>query len=393
MTGTWLEKLLSQGFRPFFLAGATWAAISVGLWVMSVTGILDLRVPDALKWHVHEMLFGYTGAIITGFILTAIPNWTRRLPVNGRALALLVVLWALGRAAGLMQGLMSPPVVMFVDVSFPVCVVIVVLREIIAGKNWKNLPISAALGLYAISNLVDHLAANDTFADAAVGQRMGLSVIVMLIALIGGRVIPSFTGNWLKKRGVDISPTPFSGFDRFSLLVLLGALALWTAKPELALSGWLLMASGTIHGVRMSRWCGYATASDALVIILHVGYGWIALGLLLLGTEVIWSGAVPLSGIHAVTAGGIGTMTLAMMTRASLGHSGQGLLAGPGTIAIYGLVSAGAMLRVLTPMFSGDVYAEILGLSAFLWASAFVLFVVVYFPLLSGVRQSTPTTS
>lgn len=380
--------ILSQGFRPFFLAASAWAGLSLFMWVLSFADVLVLPVSDPLQWHVHEMLFGYTSAAVVGFILTAIPNWTKRLPVQGGSLAWLVVLWGSGRIAILMQGEIANYIVMTVDVSFLICVFLIVVREIVAGKNWRNLPIALALGLYAASNLVDHLAAMELFSDPGIGQRMGLSVIIMLIALIGGRVIPSFTGNWLKKQGAPMVPSPFSGFDKVCLLVLLTAQVLWISLPDHAATGWLMILAGICHGVRMSRWCGYATFSDTLVLVLHMGYGWLVLGVVFMGSEILWPETTLISGIHAMTAGGIGTMTLAMMTRASLGHAGQGLVAGPGTITIYVMVTIGAVLRVAAPVFPADLFTDVLFLSAIAWGGAFVLFFVIYAPLLAGMKPT-----
>ena len=380
-----ISTMFRQGFRPFFLAAGVWACVSLGLWVLWVTGYVDIAAADPLHWHAHEMLFGYTGAAITGFILTAIPNWTRRLPVRGVPLALLLMVWIAGRTAGLMQDQLGAVAVMVVDASFPIAVFGIVLREIVAGKNWRNLPVAVVLGLFATASVVDHLSAMDVVADDRLGQRMGLAVIMMLIGLIGGRVVPSFTGNWLAKQGATDLPVPFSGYDKFSLVILATALVSWCVVPDHLVSGWTLVIAGVCHGFRLLRWRGYATCTEILVVILHVGYGWIALGLLLMGLEIVWPDGLPLSGLHAITAGGIATMTLAMMTRASLGHSGQELTAGPGTTTIYGLVTVGAVLRVLVPAFSSEAFQSILGVSAIFWGAGFALFVIIYAPLLAGM--------
>ncbi|MBT3556141.1 MAG: NnrS family protein [Rhodospirillales bacterium] len=382
-----ISTMFRQGFRPFFLAAGVWACASLGIWVLWITGYLDMAAVDPLHWHAHEMLFGYTGAAITGFILTAIPNWTRRLPVRGIPLALLLMVWIAGRAACLMQDQLGAVVVMAVDVSFPILVFGIVLREIIAGKNWRNLPVAGVLGLFAAASVVDHLSTMDIVADDRLGQRMGLAVIIMLIGLIGGRVVPSFTGNWLNKQGATVSPVLFSGFDKFSLVILLAALVLWCVVPDHMVTGWTLVFAGVCHGFRLFRWRGYATCAEILVLILHIGYGWIALGLLLMGLEIVWPGALPLSGLHAITAGGIATMTLAMMTRATLGHTGQELTADPGTTIIYGLVTMGAVLRVLVPVFPSEAFQSILGVSAIFWIAGFALFVIIYAPLLAGMGQ------
>src|SRR5579875_1617216 len=202
--------LLSAGFRPFFLAASLWAAVAIPLWLAAYAA--GLAVPTALApvvWHVHEMVFGFAAAAVAGFLLTAIPNWTGRLPLQGGPLAALAAL---------------------ADLSFPAAFLGVVAREIIAGRNWRNLPMLAALSLLLIGNLLVHLEALGLADTAAVGNRIGLATLWMLISLVGGRIIPSFTRNWLTKMRPGIAPpAPEGRFDRAVLIVTGLALALWLA--------------------------------------------------------------------------------------------------------------------------------------------------------------------
>jgi uncharacterized protein involved in response to NO len=371
--------LFSTGFRPFFLLSAFWAAVAIPVWILSVTG--EAALPSALPpiyWHVHEMVFGYATATVSGFLLTAIPNWTGRMPLQGGPLACLVVLWIAGRVAVMLSGSIGAPAAALVDLLFPFIFLGVVGREIAAGRNWRNLPMVAALSFLFLGNLLVHLEALGVAATAALGNRVGIATLLMLISLVGGRIIPSFTRNWLaKNKPGGAMPAPFGGFDRVVLAVTIVALALWVGTPGAPVSSWAALAAGLALGLRLARWRGTATLSEPLVWVLHLGYGWLALGLILLGLD----GIVPLlpqsSALHALTVGAVGTMTLAVMTRASLGHTGRPLAAGPGTTTIYALVTAAALLRIIAPI-GGTQELLLLTLAAAAWSGAFGLFFVLY---------------
>ena len=206
--------LFSYGFRPFFLSAGLWAVLAMVLWLLFLTGHLDLPGPfDPTSWHAHEFLFGYTGAVIGGFVLTAVPNWTGRLPVTGWPLAGLSGLWLLGRIA-----VMSPLdwwLILVLDLSMPVALVAVILREVLAGRNWRNLPVAGLIAVFALSNGLFHIeAARGIAASSGLGMRLGLAAVLMLIALIGGRIIPSFTRNWLAARGATALPVRINALRR-----------------------------------------------------------------------------------------------------------------------------------------------------------------------------------
>jgi uncharacterized protein involved in response to NO len=347
--------LWSRGFRPFFLFGAAWAAVAVPVWIAAYVHGYALRgALPAMLWHAHEMVYGFGMAAVAGFLLTAIPNWTGRLPVRGRALAGLVALWLAGRIA------MLAPGAALLELAFPAVLIAVVARELLAGRNWRNLPMLAALGLLFAGNLLFHLGVYE-------GLRLGIATLLMLIALVGGRIVPSFTRNWLAKRGPRVAlPAPESAFDRGALLVTLAALAAWV----FSVAPWLAVLAGIALAARLARWRGHATLREPLLFILHLGYAWLALGLILLGLEVQ-------AALHALTVGAIGTMTLAVMTRASLGHTGRVLAADGATCAIYALVTAAALLRMASP-YVGAQLALVLSLSGLAWSAAFAIFVLHY---------------
>ncbi len=378
--------LFAEGFRPFFLAAGLHAVCTLPLWLLIFSGVLDppLEVAPAL-WHAHEMLFGYLAAVLAGFLLTAVPNWTGRLPISGPRLAGLFLLWLLGRVAQApwdALGILSP----LLDVLFLVVLAAVIWREILAGRNLRNLPICLLVTAFAAANIGFHLLAME--GDPTGVLHGGVAVAVLLIALVGGRVVPSFTRNWMAKRGEAKLPQPFGGFDKACLLVTAAALLLWVLQPLGQAAGWLMLAAGLLQALRLLRWRGWRSVAEPLVLILHLGYAWLPLGLCLLGLAALRPESVALSsGLHALTAGAVGAMTLAIMTRATLGHTGRTLTAGPATQLIYALVLIGAALRVAAPWLPLDQMALLIASGA-LWSGAFLVFVLVYGPMLLRRRGS-----
>ena len=376
--------ILRVGFRPFFLAAGIWSALAVVLWLGGMAGFGAAPTAfDPAVWHAHEMLFGFVAAVIAGFLLTAIPNWTGRLPLRGNGLALLVGLWALGRAAVGLSALTGPLAAAVLDLAFPAAFCAVVLREILTGRNWRNLPIVGVLAVLIASNLLTHLEPLGVAQTAGLGLRLGIATVAVLITLVGGRIVPSFTRNWLVKRGERRLPRPFGRLDRLAILAAVAAGLAWSLAPEALASGTLALIAAVLGGVRLAGWCGQRTLAEPLVWVLHLGYGWLVLGWALLGAAVLAPILDPAAALHALTAGAMGTMTLAVMTRASLGHSGRPLHAGAGTTWCYALVGAAALMRVLAPLTAIDA-ALLFGLSGLAWIGAFGLFVVLYAPLLAG---------
>jgi uncharacterized protein involved in response to NO len=382
-----MPPILHYGFRPFFFLAALHAGLAIPAWLCAWFGDIVIEGPfGGMHWHAHEMLFGYLGAVIAGFVLTAIPNWTGRLPLSGFPLAMLVALWLAGRVACLAAT--DPRLAMAIDLAFPSMLALAIWREIVAGRNWKNLPIAVMITLIGVANALDHLAsmgiAHGLLAHD-IGQRFALAVAGMLIALIGGRIVPSFTRNWLVKEGSPLLPAGFDRVDKTALAVTAFAMAAWLVFPQSLATGVALAAGGILLAVRLARWRGVATWSEPILLVLHVGYGWLAISLLLLGLSVLLPAIPGSAAIHALTAGAVGTMTLAVMTRASLGHTGRPIVADRPVVAIYLLVSVGAALRVAAP-FAGDWYAPTLVAGGFLWSGAFLLFAVRYAPVLWGRR-------
>lgn len=380
--------ILRQGFRPFFLAAGIWAAGAVALWLAVIAGVFVLPSAfDPITWHAHEMLFGYLAAVIAGFLLTAIPNWTGRLPIGGWRLGILFAFWCAGRLAVGFSALTGPTVAAAADLAFLATLAAVVLREIAAKGNRHNLPIVGILVVLTGSNFLVHLEALGLATTGSLGLRLGLAGVAILITLVGGRIVPSFTRNWLAKRGAPVLPRPFGGLDRLALGCSVVAGLAWVLAPGASATAGLAILVAVLLGARLGGWRGHLTLGEPLVWILHLGYAWLVAGFALIGAAILFPAVSQSVALHALTVGAMGTMTLAVMTRATLGHSGQALRAGPGTTTIYGLVSAAALVRILAPFAPNDA-TTLLGLSGLCWIGAFGLFVVLYGPLL--LRPGSP---
>lgn len=379
--------ILSYGFRPFFLGAAIYAAAAVPLWLwMHLSGAAPAGPFAGPAWHAHEMIFGYLAAVMAGFVLTAVPNWTGRLPLSGAPLGVLFALRLAGRIA--CSTVSAPILALSLDMMFPTLLGLAVWREVLAGKNWRNLPVAVLLTLFAVANLLHHIE-NVRPGLQGTGVRLALGVAAVLIALIGGRVTPSFTRNWLVKRGDTRLPASFGWLDKVALAAAVAGMAAWNVAPEHALSGVLLAGAGVLLAARLARWQGMRAWREPIVLILHLGYLWLAAAFLMLGCSILESGLIPQSAaLHALTAGAIATMTLAVMTRATRGHTGRAIETDLATLWIYILVTVGALLRVAAP-FVSDLYLELLIGGGALWSTAFGLFAVRYGPMLLRPRSGS----
>lgn len=376
--------LFSYGFRPFFLSAAIWAALAVVLWLPQYFGEAALPTAfAALDWHIHEMLYGYLAAVIAGFLLTAIPNWTGRLPVNGLPLAGLAALWLAGRIAVATSAIIGAAPAAVIDIAFLITLAAVALREIVAGKNWRNLRVLAVLTIAVLGNVAFHLEAI-FWGNANYGTRLGIAAIVGLISLIGGRIVPSFTHNWLVRNNPGRLPRPFARFDALCLAFSGVALISWIVLPAHGATGALLAAAGILQATRLARWAGDRTLGERLVLVLHVAYGFVPLGFILVGLAVLWPDQWPVSaGLHAWLAGGAGLMTLAVMTRASRGHTGRPLVASAATQFIYLCAVLAALTRIAAAFTPSLV---LLYAAAIAWTAAFAGFALVYGPALCARR-------
>jgi uncharacterized protein involved in response to NO len=377
--------LFSYGFRPFFLFGAIYAGAMIPLWLAVFAGHVTL--PSAFTprdWHVHEMLFGYVGAVVAGFLLTAVPNWTGRLPIQGRPLVILFAAWLAGRLAVTFSDFLGWQIALAIDAAFLALLAAAAAREIIAGRKWNNLKVVGIISLLAVTNIAFHVEAHlDGVAEYS--TRIGVGLVVTLVCLIGGRIVPSFTRNWLARREPGRLPVPFNRFDAVAMAAGVCAMVAWIGSPSGRVTAAALVVAGVLHFVRLARWAGERTVSDRLVLILHVAYAFVPAGFLLAALAAV-DLVAPSAGLHAWTGGAIGSMTIAVMTRATLGHTGQALSASIATQLVYASIVVAALARVcaaLEPAHS----VPLLIVASVAWAGAFLGFALVYAPLLCRTRK------
>jgi uncharacterized protein involved in response to NO len=377
--------LFSYGFRPFFLFGAIYAGAMIPLWLAVFAGYVSL--PSALTprdWHVHEMLFGYVGAVIAGFLLTAVPNWTGRLPIQGRPLAILFATWLAGRLAVTFSGFLGWQIALVIDAAFLALLAAAAAREIVAGRKWNNLKVVGIISLLAVANIAFHVEAHlDGIAEYS--TRIGVGLVVTLVCLIGGRIVPSFTRNWLARREPGRLPVPFNRFDVVAMAAGVCAMVAWIVSPSGRVTAAALGVAGVLHVARLARWAGERTVSDRLVLILHVAYAFVPAGFVLAALAAV-DLVAPSAGLHAWTGGAIGSMTIAVMTRATLGHTGKALSASMATQIVYASIVIAALARVcaaLEPAHS----VPLLTVAGVAWAGAFLGFALVYAPLLCRTRK------
>jgi len=372
------SAFLSCGFRPFFLFGSLFSGLSILLWLPQFYDRLDLASRFApLDWHIHELYFGFLPAIITGFLFTAVPNWTGRMPIRGTPLLLLLLVWISGRLAVSFSSLLDWRVVMTVDVSFLALIVIVIANEIVAGKNWRNLKVLLPVVVLVVANIVFHLEARfDGVSDYS--RRVAATAVVLLIMIIAGRVIPSFTRNWLSRENPGRLPVAFSRFDAVAILVGLAAMTGWAIAPDANATGVVMAIASAVHFVRLARWAGDRTLGDSLVFILHVSYFYVPLGFALIAGAAMFGDTAPqLAGVHALGVGAAGGMTLSVMVRASLGHTGRQLQAGLITKLLFMAVNCAAVARILAGLGLGpqDMLIHVAGMC---WMIAFVGFGLLF---------------
>jgi len=373
--------ILSYGFRPFFLFGALYTGVTMLVWIPLSSGRLDIANHFApVDWHVHEMLFGYLAAVIAGFLLTAIPNWTGRLPLNGIPLAILVLLWGTGRVAMCVSTFIPPLALAVLDCSFLVFLAAAAAREIIAGQNWRNLKVLLPVSVFLLANVLFHIEVNHN-GTSDFARRLGIGSAIMLIGIIGGRIIPSFTRNWLATRPRGRMPASFGRFDICALALLAAALVGWAFIPASAFTGWLLIGAATANLLRLARWRGERTIANPLVLVLHLGFVWVPVGLAIAGLAALMPERIgPAAVMHAFGVGAIGTMTLAVMVRATLGHTGRTLSAGWRGSVVFASILVAAVTRVAHALFLP--VDTLLYLSAAAWVVTFLGFAIFFGPYL-----------
>ncbi|MBK1713908.1 NnrS family protein [Rubrivivax gelatinosus] len=367
------------GFRPFYLLAAGFAALSIAFWALQYAGLLGGAYLAGPLWHAHEMLFGFTLAVVVGFLFTAGRNWSGRPTPTGAALAALAALWVAGRVLVLTPWGLAAAVV---NVAFPLLAAFGLGQALVAGRNRRNYFFIAVLLALAGAQALFHATLLGVLdLPLRAGVQLGLDLVLFVMAVVAGRVLPMFTNNGVPGAGATRQP-------RLEQLALGSVLALLAADaaglPGVATAAVAVLAA-LAHGARLALWRPQRTRGNALVWILHAAYAWIPLHLLLrAGAELGW---LPASlAAHALTAGAIGALTLGMMTRTARGHTGRPLRADRWDVAAYGLVLAAAALRVFVPLVAPALTLPAIVASGALWSAAFVVYAWRYAPSLWRVR-------
>lgn len=375
----------AKGFRPFFFLAAAFAALIVPIWLLIVDGVVaPSAYLDAFGWHAHEMIFGYTVAVIAGFLLTAVGNWTGRETITGAPLLVLASLWVLGRSAMAVAHALPRGVAAFIDLAFLPALGVILARPLIEARNRRNYVVLAVVAALFVANVIVHLDALGLvpLGSARRASLTAIDVVVFLILLIAGRVVPMFTRN---ATGV----TTIGSIVLLERITLVAGAALVVADvlvPDSRSSAVVAAAVGAIALVRAGRWGTLHTERHPLLWILHVGYAWIPIGLVLRALPFfgvpVWSSLAT----HALTVGAIAATTLGMMARVSLGHSGRPLVVGRAMAASFVAVTLAAVARVFVPLFALRWHFYALVAAGVLWTLAFVIYLVVYTPILFSPR-------
>ncbi len=392
-----MSVFFSYAFRPLFLLATLYALTVVPLWAAAWLGYVPMPVSLGTPtwWHAHEMIYGFAGAAIGGFALTAVAAWTKRPPVAGVRLMILSALWVIARVLFTLPVSSVLVAAMIADLAYGVLLFALMTREAVAARSERNYKVLLILGLMPLTNALFFFSMQRHTSWTMPALFAGLWLVVLLINLIGGRVIPGFTRNWLMRSPTQPTTGPGAlppAFDRvdlsatwfilaFAVLQLLGAYPLVTAVVGLTTS--------VVLAYRLTRWQGTRTVSEPLVWVLHLAYAWLPIGVLLLAFAQL--GWVPRSaGIHALTGGAITTMILAIAGRAALGHTSRPLASHPVLTASYVLITIAALCRVLATF--GPGARLLLTASALLWFFGFVCFAWRYLPILTGPKAQQPNS-
>jgi uncharacterized protein involved in response to NO len=364
----WFQK----GFRPFFLLGGIWAVCLVPWWALTYDQpISEEPGLSSISWHSHEMIFGFTAAIIAGFLLTAVENWTNRPTARGPFLAALVSLWAIGRLVGL--GGFTASIAGLADLSFLPAVTVAIAIPVLLARSRRNYLLLAILPALWICDLHLHLRSSGLLPQSFLrSDLVAVDLVVVVLVIITGRIVPLFTRNALADERIRSN----AGLETAAIVSVLIVCAIEVVSP----SGYLMAVVSGVAGclvlARSVHWGSHLTLGRPILWVLHLGHGWIGVGLLLKAAAAAGFGIPPSAATHALTAGAIGTLTLGMMARVTLGHTGRPIHASPMMTIAFVAITIGAVLRVFGPWFRSDLTRSVLVASAVCWSIAFALYVL-----------------
>ena len=380
---------LEYGFRPFFLGAGIQAVLAMGGWMTWIYLLRADAPPDSLTiaipvhiWHAHEMIFGYGLAVVAGFLLTAMPSWTGRQPVRGGMLGSLFALWLVARLTSWFSALLPPLAVALPELAFIAMLSALAGHALLAGwskRNFLFLPLLAAMFIAALMYFLDL---------PYPAHVLGLDMLLILIAVIGGRVVPAFTTNALRREGIAPLPRTSDKRDLAAILAMVAMAIADLAAPSSMAAGMIAIIAGLLIAIRMTGWRTTKVLHSPILWILHLGYGWLAVGLILKGLALATGVVTEITAIHALAIGAIGSMTMAVMSRAALGHTGRDLKVTIAMVAAYLLISLAAIIRMASDALPATLHDEAILASGAVWITAFMIFTATYWPVLTRPRVS-----
>ena len=376
--GTYRISLLHLGFRPFFLFGTMFSviAVSLWLWILSYGGWLATSELTVFQWHAHEMLYGYTLAVIAGFLLTAVGNWTGKRTISGFPLLLLSILWLAARVMPFVEHPQAMLVMASLDVAFNFFLAVAILIPILQVRQWKHLAIWSKLVFLLTGNVLFYLGLFNMLDNGIqMGIYTGLYIILSLIMLMGRRVIPFFIE---KGVGEQVTIKNYRWLDLSSLFLML---AFITLEVFIVIPAWATIIAAILallHGIRLYGWYAKGIWKKPLIWVLYLGYAWIVIGFILRALSG-WFDVSPMLSVHAFAYGGVGMITIGMMARVALGHTGRDVFNPPkGLRLMFILMFMGAVVRVLLPTLFPDNTSTWIFVSQLLWIASFAEFVFIY---------------
>lgn len=386
-----LSPLWASAFRPFYFLGALYAPLLVAVWLGAFLGLWNLPSGQSLKLqHGHEFIFGFSAAIITGIVLTALPSWAGTEEIVGRRLVLLVALWLCGRIAFWASPWLPALLPAAIDCLLFPAVFLMLAPQLLRAANRLYLLLLPILAALFAANLIFYLGlhtAND--AEAWLALRLAIYAIIVLYVLKGGVLAPIFTGNVLRERGRGELPPCNMNLEIAAVGALLLLAVLDLAAAPAPWTGGAALACALLHGWRTARWQGWRVADVPLVLVMHLGFAWLVLAFALKAAAEL-TGAVPEAAwLHAFTVGSLGLMMLGLMTRVSLRHTGRPLVVPPAMLVAYVLMFVAALLRLAATVHG--LGNPVVALAAALWTAAFMLYFIVFCKTL--VTPSVPRSS
>ena len=372
--------VLAYGFRTFFLLAPAWGVLALTLWTLMLGGRMAGPALPAAQWHSHEMLFGFVMATAGGFFLTAITHWCNRPPLAGARLAGLAGLWLAGRVAIWFWGALPPVTVAVIDLAYPVAFALFASTELLRHGQKRDRILPVIFAVFIVANLMFHAEWLGWLEDgAAMGGRLFLAAVALKIGEVAGRIIPTFTETWAEKHGLNpalVRRVPW--LNHATQTAVAAFVPLYTLWPEGWATAGVAMVAAVLTAWRLWGWQGWRTWRDPLLAVLHLGYWWIAIGFALVAVQAMAPSPLPSALLHGLAAGAIGTWALALMSRASLGHTGRPPKVAWWMVPAYGAVVAGSVVRLSEPWVAATAVPAVLAAAAGLWSLGYLVFLAGY---------------